>query len=184
MPEEHFLCKCEKCRVICNYILQLGIKFYRSKTCLPYLIQSQNPHILNLAPPLNMSPRWFANHTAYTIAKYGMSMCVLGMAEEFRGQGVAVNALWPRTIIHTAAVDMLRGSAGALYSRKPEIIADAAYAIFCRDSKEFTGNFFVDDEVLLDAGVKNFAKYACYPEYIHLLETDAFLDEKGPVAKL
>jgi len=93
-----------------------------------------------------MSAKWFANHTAYTIAKYGMSMCVLGMAEEFRTQGVAVNALWPRTTIHTAAVEMLHGSEGALYSRKPEIMADAAYIIFCRDSREYTGNFFVDEK--------------------------------------
>ncbi|KAH8390233.1 hypothetical protein KR200_010271, partial [Drosophila serrata] len=158
--------------------------FLVSKTCLPYLLRSQNPHILNLAPPMNMSARWFANHTAYTIAKYGMSMCVLGMAEEFRGQGVAVNALWPRTTIHTAAVEMLSGSEGALYSRKPEIMADAAYTILCRDSRGYTGNFFVDDEVLLDAGVKDLTKYACYPENIHLLATDVFLDSKGPVAKL
>ncbi|XP_017017073.1 hydroxysteroid dehydrogenase-like protein 2 [Drosophila kikkawai] len=158
--------------------------FLVSKTCLPYLLRSQNPHILNLAPPLNLNARWFANHTAYTIAKYGMSMCVLGMAEEFRGQGVAVNALWPRTTIHTAAVEMLRGSEGALYSRKPEIMADAAYAIFCRDSRDYTGNFFLDDEVLLDAGVKDLSKYACYPENIHLLATDVFLDDTGPVAKL
>ncbi|KAH8236329.1 hypothetical protein KR032_004008, partial [Drosophila birchii] len=158
--------------------------FLVSKTCLPYLLRSKNPHILNLAPPLNMSARWFANHTAYTIAKYGMSMCVLGMAEEFRSQGVAVNALWPRTTIHTAAVEMLSGSEGVLYSRKPEIMADAAYAIFCRDSRDYTGNFFLDDEVLLDAGVKDLSKYACYPENIHLLATDVFLDETVPVAKL
>uniref|UniRef100_A0A6P4EDJ7 Hydroxysteroid dehydrogenase-like protein 2 n=1 Tax=Drosophila rhopaloa TaxID=1041015 RepID=A0A6P4EDJ7_DRORH len=158
--------------------------FLVSKTCLPYLLRSENPHILNLAPPLNLSPKWFANHTAYTIAKYGMSMCVLGMAEEFRAQGVAVNALWPRTTIHTAAVEMLSGSEGALYSRKPEIMADAAYAIFCRDSKEYTGQFFVDDEVLRDVGVKDFAGYACHPENIYLLATDIFLDEAGPSAKL
>jgi len=131
-----------------------------------------------------MSAKWFANHTAYTIAKYGMSMCVLGMAEEFRTQGVAVNALWPRTTIHTAAVEMLHGSEGALYSRTPEIMADAAYIIFCRDSREYTGNFFVDDEVLMDVGVRDLAKYACYPENIHLLSTDIFLDEAGPSAKL
>ncbi|KAH8372962.1 hypothetical protein KR009_008979, partial [Drosophila setifemur] len=158
--------------------------FMVSKTCLPYLLRSDNPHILNLAPPLNMSPHWFGNHTAYTIAKYGMSMCVLGMAEEFRDQGVAVNALWPRTTVHTAAVEMLHGADGALYSRKPEIMADAAYAIFCRESREYTGNFFIDENVLLDVGVKDLAQYACHPENLHLLNTDIFLDDPGLAAKL
>ncbi|KRF78466.1 uncharacterized protein Dvir_GJ25703, isoform A [Drosophila virilis] len=112
--------------------------FLVSKACLPYLMKSDNPHILNLCPPLNMKPLWFSNHTAYAIAKYGMSMCVLGMAEEFRDRGVAVNALWPRTKIHTAAIDMLYGPEGELYSRHAEIMADAAYAIICRDSKAYT----------------------------------------------
>ncbi|XP_017104107.2 hydroxysteroid dehydrogenase-like protein 2 [Drosophila bipectinata] len=158
--------------------------FLVSKSCLPYLLKSDNPHILNLSPPLNLNPRWFANHTAYTIAKYGMSMCVLGMSEEFRSLGVAVNALWPRTTIHTAAVEMLNGPEGALYSRKPEIMADAAYAIICRDATDYTGNFFIDDEVLADIGVKDLIQYACYPENIHLLSTDIFLDETEPKAKL
>ncbi|KAH8338788.1 hypothetical protein KR074_011366, partial [Drosophila pseudoananassae] len=158
--------------------------FLVSKSCLPYLLKSDNPHILNLSPPLNLNPRWFANHTAYTIAKYGMSMCVLGMSEEFRSLGVAVNALWPRTTVHTAAVEMLNGPEGALYSRKPEIMADAAYAIICRDARDYTGNFFIDDEVLADIGVKDLIKYACYPENIHLLSTDIFLDETEPKAKL
>ncbi|XP_068146378.1 hydroxysteroid dehydrogenase-like protein 2 [Drosophila tropicalis] len=158
--------------------------FLVSKLCLPYLLKSDNPHILNLSPPLNMKPHWFANHTAYTIAKYGMSMCVLGMAAEFRDQGVAVNGLWPRTTIHTAAVDMLHGSEGALYSRKPEIMADAAYAIFCRDSRDYTGHFFVDEDVLLDVGVKDFAKYACRPENIDKLVIDIFLDDERTMAKL
>ncbi|XP_030369023.1 hydroxysteroid dehydrogenase-like protein 2 [Scaptodrosophila lebanonensis] len=158
--------------------------FLVSKTCLPYLLKSDNPHILNLSPPLNMNPKWFANHTAYTIAKYGMSMCVLGMAEEFRSEGVAVNALWPRTIIHTAAVEMLHGDIGAQYARKPEIMADAAYAILTRDARDYTGNFFIDDEILLDVGVKDFGKYACVPENMHLLLTDVFLDNEGPMAKI
>ncbi|EDV38195.1 uncharacterized protein Dana_GF13837 [Drosophila ananassae] len=158
--------------------------FLVSKCCLPYLLKSENPHILNLSPPLNLNPLWFANHTAYTIAKYGMSMCVLGMSEEFRSLGVAVNALWPRTTIHTAAVEMLHGPEGALYSRKPEIMADAAYAIICRDARDYTGHFFIDDEVLADVGVKDLIKYACYPQNIHLLSTDIFLDDTGPIAKL
>ncbi|XP_064547729.1 hydroxysteroid dehydrogenase-like protein 2 isoform X1 [Drosophila montana] len=158
--------------------------FLVSKTCLPYLLKSDNPHILNLSPPLNMKPHWFSNHTAYTIAKYGMSMCVLGMSEEFRDRGVAVNALWPRTTVNTAAVEMLQGSEGALYARKPEVMADAAYAIICRDAKEYTGNFFIDDEVLLDVGVKDFSKYACHPENMHNLQLDVFLDDEGPFAKL
>ncbi|XP_002138678.2 hydroxysteroid dehydrogenase-like protein 2 [Drosophila pseudoobscura] len=158
--------------------------FLVSKCCLPYLLKSDNPHILNLSPPLNMKPQWFANHAAYTIAKYGMSMCVLGMSEEFRDQGIAVNALWPRTTVHTAAVEMLSGPEGALYSRKPEIMADAAYAIISRDARDYTGHFFIDDDVLLDAGVKDLAKYACYPENIHKLTTDIFLDDTGPFAKL
>ncbi|XP_022228710.2 hydroxysteroid dehydrogenase-like protein 2 [Drosophila obscura] len=158
--------------------------FLVSKSCLPYLLKSDNPHILNLSPPLNMKPQWFANHVAYTIAKYGMSMCVLGMSEELRDQGVAVNALWPRTTVHTAAVEMLNGPEGALYSRKPEIMADAAYAIISRDARDYTGQFFIDDEVLLDVGVKDLAKYACYPENIHKLATDIFLDDTGPFAKL
>lgn len=157
---------------------------YSSKTCLPYLLKSSNPHILNLSPPLNMKPHWFANHTAYTIAKYGMSMCVLGMAEEFRSQGVAVNALWPRTTIHTAAIEMLNGSESAEYARKPDIMADAAYAIICRDAREYTGNFFMDDEILLDCGVKDFSKYACNPKNMHKLQLDIFLDDEGPFAKL
>ncbi|KAH8272627.1 hypothetical protein KR018_010192, partial [Drosophila ironensis] len=158
--------------------------FLVSKSCLPHLLKSDNPHILNLSPPLNLNRRWFGNHTAYTIAKYGMSMCVVGMAEEFRTQGVAVNALWPRTTIHTAAVEMLSGIEGALYSRKPDIMADAAYIILCRDSKEYTGHFFIDDEVLTDVGVTKFTQYACYPENIHNLATDIFLDENRLYPKL
>ncbi|XP_034107897.1 hydroxysteroid dehydrogenase-like protein 2 [Drosophila albomicans] len=158
--------------------------FLVSKVCLPYLLKSDNPHILTMSPPLNMTAEHFSIHTAYTIAKYGMSMCVLGMAEEFRPQGVAVNALWPRSTIHTAAVDMLYGSKGALHSRKPEVMADAAYAILCRDARQCTGNFFIDEDVLLDAGVKDLAKYACHPENVHKLKTAIFMDVNCAASKL
>ena len=138
--------------------------FLTSKKCLPYLLKSDNPHILNLSPPLDMNPKWFSNHVAYSIAKFGMSLCVLGMAEEFKEQGVAVNALWPRTAIATAAVkNILGGDETVKVSRTPEIMADAAYVILTKDSKEFTGNFCIDDLVLHEAGVKDFSKYASVP---------------------
>ncbi|XP_017962370.1 hydroxysteroid dehydrogenase-like protein 2 [Drosophila navojoa] len=158
--------------------------FLVSKACLPYLLKSDNPHILNMAPPLNMSPRWVADHVAYTISKYGMSMCVLGMSEEFRDRGVTVNALWPRFKVHTAAIDMLFGPEGELFARKAEIMADAAYAIICRDSRAFTGNFFIDEEVLLDEGVTDLSKYACYPENNNKLSLALFIDDRHPLAKL
>jgi citronellol/citronellal dehydrogenase len=132
-----------------------------SQACLPHLLKAERPHILNLAPPLNMSPRWFGPHLAYTMSKYGMSMCVLGMAEEFRGK-VAVNALWPRTTIATAAVDMLGGDALMRSSRVPEIMADAAHWILSQ-GVETTGNFFLDDEVLTAAGVTDLDAYAVDP---------------------
>lgn len=135
-----------------------------SQACLPHLLKSANPHILNISPPLNLAPRWFAPHVAYTMAKYGMSLCVLGMAEEFRAQGVAVNALWPRTVIATAAVmNLLGGEEVMRRSRKPEIVADAAHAILTRPSRQCTGNFFIDEEVLAAAGVTNFDQYAVTP---------------------
>jgi len=137
--------------------------FMTSKLCLPYLLKSDNPHILNLAPPLNMEAKWFGNHVAYTMAKYGMSMCVLGMAEEFGSQGVAVNALWPRTTIATAAIEKVVGSELMTQSRRPEIMADAAYAILSRDSKRCTGNFFIDDEVLAEEGVVDLDHYSVTP---------------------
>ncbi|MCB9744181.1 MAG: NAD(P)-dependent oxidoreductase [Alphaproteobacteria bacterium] len=147
-----------------------------SKACLPHLLKADNPHILNNSPPLNMNPRWFGPHLAYTMAKYGMSMCVLGMAEEFKAQGVAVNALWPRTGIATSAMKMLGGGEGAFAAcRKPEIMADAAYAILTRDSRSCTGNFFIDDEVLAEEGVTDFDPYAVKPG-VDLI-TDFFLDE-------
>src|SRR3954452_14895407 len=123
--------------------------FLVSKACVPHLKQSENPHVLTLSPPLNLDPKWFGAHVAYTIAKYGMSMCTLGMAEEFREAGIGFNALWPRTIIATAAVQNLLGGDEAMAkSRKPEIMADGAYEIFIRPSREWTGNFFIDGELL------------------------------------
>ena len=135
-----------------------------SQTCIPYLDKAENPHILNLAPPLNMEVRWFAPHVAYTMAKYGMSMCVLGMAEELKGSGIAVNALWPRTTIATAAVGMLGGEEMLRRSRKPEILAEAAHVILTRDSRGFTGNFLIDDEVLASAGITDLEPYAVDPQ--------------------
>jgi citronellol/citronellal dehydrogenase len=138
--------------------------FLTSKLCLGHLLKAANPHILNISPPLSMQPRWFAPSVAYTMAKYGMSMCVLGMAEEFKKQGVAVNALWPRTVIATAAVQNLLGGDEVIrHCRKPEIVSDAAYAILVRNSRECTGNFFIDEDVLRSAGVTNFDHYAVEP---------------------
>ncbi len=138
--------------------------FLVSKTCLPHLKKASNPHILNLSPPLEMKAKWFAPHVAYSIAKYGMSLCVLGMAEEFRKDGVAVNALWPRTAIATSAVqNLLGGEQIVRRSRKPEIMADAAHVILCRNSREFSGNFCVDDEVLEGVGVSDLTSYAVDP---------------------
>ncbi len=132
-----------------------------SKYCIPHLKKSSNPHILNLAPPLDMKAKWFGPHLAYTMAKFTMSMCVLGMAEELKADGIAVNGLWPRTAIATAAVkNVLGGEELMNISRKPEIMADAAYEIFIKDSKEFTGNFCIDDLVLYESGTKDFTNYA------------------------
>ena len=137
--------------------------FLCTQACLPYLKQSaerkRNPHILTLSPPLNMNPRWFAPHVAYTMAKYGMSMCVLGHAAEFRQYGIAVNALWPRTVIQTAALQMIPGIKPE-HCRTPEIVADAAYQILLADAKTTTGNFFIDEEVLKEAGVTDLDKYS------------------------
>lgn len=133
--------------------------FACSQACIPHLAKSSNPHILNIAPPLNMEPRWFAPHVAYTMAKYGMSLCVLGMHEELRSLKIAVNALWPKTVIQTAALDMLAGGADVKGSRKPDIMADAAHAIFTRKSTEYTGHFDIDEDVLRSAGVSDFSTY-------------------------
>jgi citronellol/citronellal dehydrogenase len=152
--------------------------FLTSQAALPHLRKSaadgRNPHILNLSPPLSMKPVWFKNHVAYTMAKYGMSMCVLGMAEEFKRDGIAVNALWPRTVIDTAALQMIPGI-DALAGRKPEILADAAYVIFNRKAAECTGNFFVDDEVLESEGITDLEKYSVTPGTKDFL-LDFFLD--------
>ena len=157
--------------------LMMGVNgrgtFACSQACLPHLLKAENPHILTLSPPLNLNPRWFQHHTAYTIAKYAMSLCTLGMAEEFRGK-VAVNSLWPRTIIGTAAIAMLKGAAEFDNCRKPEILADAAHAILTRDAKTVTGNFFIDDEVLAEEGVADLDQYAVKPGAP--LAPDIFLD--------
>jgi len=138
--------------------------FLCSKLCIPHLKKSENPHILNLSPPLNLDPKWFANNLAYTMSKYGMSMCVLGLAEEFKREGIAVNALWPRTTIATSAVkNILGGEKMIAQSRKPEIVADAAYIILTKPSRECTGNFFIDDEVLIEEGISDLSKYSVVP---------------------
>lgn len=153
--------------------------FLVSKECLPYLKKSNHAHILNISPPLSMKPHWFANHVAYTMAKYGMSMCVLGMAEELKSQNIAVNALWPQTAIHTAAMEMLSGEDSATYSRKPEIMADAAYAILIKEPRSITGNFLIDEKVLKEAGISDMIQYACVPENADKLMADFFLDDIG-----
>ena len=139
-----------------------------TQACLPHLKESakagRNPHILALSPPLNLDPEWFGPHVAYTISKYGMSMCILGFAKEFEGVGIAANALWPRTTIATAAVKYaLGGDAMMNMSRTPEIMADAAHAVLTRDAKTATGNFYIDDEVLAEAGVTDLSGYAVVP---------------------
>ncbi|MFN0022318.1 MAG: SDR family oxidoreductase [Parvularculaceae bacterium] len=138
--------------------------FLVSKTCVPHLKKSANPHVLMLSPPLDMSPKWFGGHVAYTMAKYGMSLCVLGMAEEFKSDGIAFNALWPRTAIATAAVEFaLGGDAMIKGSRTVEILSDAAHLIFTKPAREFTGNFLIDDNFLYDHGVRDFEKYRVDP---------------------
>jgi citronellol/citronellal dehydrogenase len=150
--------------------------FMVSKVCLPHLLKSDNPHILNLSPPLDLNPKWFGPHVAYTMAKYGMSLCVLGMAEEFKEQGVAVNALWPRTAIATAAIkNALGGEAIMNISRSPEIMADAAHVMLTKPSKEFTGNFCIDDTILAENGITDFSVYAEVP--FNELAPDFFVPE-------
>jgi len=152
--------------------------FLTSQAAIPHLRESakagRNPHILTLSPPLSMKAKWFQHHVAYTMAKYGMSMCVLGMSEEFRKTGIAINALWPRTAIDTAALQMIPGVDTAA-CRTPEILADAAYVILNRESKDCTGNFFVDDEVLASVGVTDLEKYSVVPGTTDFL-LDFFLD--------
>jgi citronellol/citronellal dehydrogenase len=138
--------------------------FLTSKACIPHLMKAANPHVLMLSPPLDMSPRWFEGHTAYTMAKFGMSMCVLGMAAEFKPDGIAFNALWPRTGIATAAIKFaLAGEEGMKQCRTPEIMADAAHAIFVKPAREFTGNFLIDDSFLYAEGERDFEKYRVDP---------------------
>jgi len=156
--------------------------FVVSQACLPHLKRAENPHILNLSPPLNMDPRWFAPHVAYTMAKYGMSLCVLGMAHEFAADGIAVNALWPRTAIATAAIEFAIGNEALLkFCRKPEIVADAAHAILSGRSRDRTGQFLIDDEVLAATGVTDFDRYQVEPGAP--LALDFFLDDQGPYIK-
>jgi citronellol/citronellal dehydrogenase len=150
--------------------------FLCSQAALPYLGKAPNPHILMLSPPLDMKAKWFAPHLAYTMAKFGMSLCVLGMAEEFRPQGIAVNALWPRTVIDTAALNLLGGEALARHARKPEIVADAARAILLRDSRTATGNFYVDEEVLRAEGITDLSGYDAVPGAT--LAPDLFVEGK------
>jgi citronellol/citronellal dehydrogenase len=137
--------------------------FVCSQACIPHLRKAANPHIVTLSPPLDMRPRWFKDHVAYTMAKYGMSMCTLGMAEELRAHGIAVNSLWPRTTIATAAIEVNFPEAILKASRKPAIMADAAYAILNRDSRSATGNFYIDEAVLREEGVADFDQYAVTP---------------------
>jgi citronellol/citronellal dehydrogenase len=138
--------------------------FLCAKACLPHLQQASNPHILNISPPLNLDPKWFQGHAAYTVAKYSMSLWVLGMAEEFADQGIAVNALWPQTVIDTAAVhNVLGGEEMAKAARRPAIVADAAHAILTRDSRTFSGNFCIDEAILREVGVTDFESYASCP---------------------
>ncbi|MSP25202.1 MAG: NAD(P)-dependent oxidoreductase [Myxococcales bacterium] len=138
--------------------------FLCSQKAIPHLRRAANPHILNLSPPLNMETRWFSPHVAYTMAKFGMSMCVLGMADELRDAGIAVNALWPRTVIATAAVKNLLGGDGMVScSRTPEIVADAAHAVLTKPSREYSGHFDIDEDVLRAAGVTDFEGYAVKP---------------------
>lgn len=152
--------------------------FLASQACLPYLKKADNPHILNLSPPLNMNPKWFKNHLAYTMSKYGMSMCTLGLAEEFKQDGVAVNSLWPKTTIATAAVEFNFPKELLDASRTTGIMADAAYAILTKNSHEFSGNYCIDEEVLRAEGITDFDQYALKPG--HPLCADLYVEaDKG-----
>jgi citronellol/citronellal dehydrogenase len=159
----------------CDLMMSVNVRgtFLCTRACVPHLKKSRNPHVLMISPPLALEPKWFAPHVAYTISKYGMSMCVLGMAEEFRADGVAVNALWPRTLIATSALGVIQGTSIA-GSRKPEIVADAAHAILTRPSREATGQFLMDDEVLAAAGITDLDRYAMVPG--SPLQLDLFVD--------
>jgi citronellol/citronellal dehydrogenase len=155
--------------------IQVRGTFFMCKACIPHLKKAENPHILNLSPPLNMNPKWFAEHLAYTMSKYGMSMIVLGLAQELKQYKIAANALWPQTTIATAAVkNLLGGDFLMQMSRKPEIVADAAYHILRRSSAECTGNFFIDEDVLKQEGITDLSAYAVNTE--NELMKDIFLD--------
>jgi citronellol/citronellal dehydrogenase len=158
--------------------------FMVSKLAVPFLAKSANPHILMLSPPLDMKEKWFAGHTAYTMAKFGMSLVVLGLAGELRAKGIAVNALWPRTTIATAAVkNLLGGDALMRASRKPEILADAAHRVFCKAARSFSGNFLIDDTFLAENGVTDFDSYRVDPT--QPLAVDFFVpDDSKPPASL
>ena len=154
--------------------------FLVSRACIPFLKRAPNPHVMMLSPPLDMSPRWFGGHVAYTMAKYGMSMCVLGMAEEFRDDGIAFNALWPRTGIATAAIEFaLTGEEGMKHCRTTDIISDAAHAIFTKPARACTGNFFIDDVLLYAEGVRDFDRYRVDPT--RPLMPDFFVPENTPL---
>jgi citronellol/citronellal dehydrogenase len=165
-----------------RYDLMNGVNargsYLTSKACIPHLKQAANPHVLMISPPLDMNPRWFAGHTAYTMAKFGMSMCVLGMSAEFKDDGIAFNALWPRTGIATAAIRFaLAGDEGMRRCRKPEIMADAAYAVFNKPARAFTGNFLIDDSFLYGEGERDFDQYRVDPS-VELMP-DFFVPEES-----
>ena len=166
-----------------RFDLMMGINtrgtFMVSKYCIPHLKKAANPHILMLSPPLDMKEKWFAPHTGYSMAKFGMSMVVLGLAGELRGNGIAVNALWPRTVIATAAIqNLLGGDAVMRQARKPDIVADAAYAVFAKPAREFTGRFLIDDTFLAENGVTDFGRYRVDPA--QELAPDFFVPDDRP----
>lgn len=165
-----------------RFDLMMGVNvratFLCSQACIPHLRKSGNPHILNLAPPLSMKAKWFAPHTAYTISKYGMSLCTLGMAEELKADGIAVNSLWPATTIATAAVKFNFPPEVLAASRRPAIMADAAHAILTSDARAHTGNFYVDEDVLRTAGEKDFSRYSVTPGVAPF--ADLFIESPGP----
>jgi citronellol/citronellal dehydrogenase len=169
-----------------RYDLMNGINargtYLTSRTCIPHLKRAANPHVLMLSPPLDMSAKWFRNHTAYTMAKFGMSMCVLGMSAEFADDGIAFNALWPRTGIATAAIrNALAGDEGMKHCRTTDILADAAYLIFNKEARAFTGNFLIDDTFLAGEGVTDFDKYRVDPAKD--LMPDFFVPDSMPPPK-
>jgi citronellol/citronellal dehydrogenase len=164
-----------------DLIQQINMRgtFVTSRACIPYLRRAANPHVLALSPPLEMRAEWFAAHLPYTLSKYGMSMCMFGMAAEYREAGIAFNTLWPRTTVATAAVEFALGGREMMErSRKPEIMADAAYVIFNKPAREFTGRFVIDDALLSSEGVKSFDQYSIAPG--KPLQADIFVDPKGP----